>query len=66
MAYHPAPWTTIAEISQQAGWKVILGTEAMIYQGLEQSRHWTQQDVSNDEVKKVKEAIAQQLSKSHL
>ena len=36
MCYHPSPWTEIAEISQKAGWKVILGTEAMIYQGLEQ------------------------------
>lgn len=36
MCYHPAPWTQIAEISKQAGWQVILGIEAMIYQGLEQ------------------------------
>jgi quinate dehydrogenase len=36
MCYHPQPWTEIAEITQQAGWKVILGTEAMIYQGFEQ------------------------------
>jgi quinate dehydrogenase len=36
MCYHPSPWTEIAEISQRAGWQVILGTEAMIYQGLEQ------------------------------
>lgn len=37
MCYHPSPWTEIAEISQRAGWKVILGTEAMIYQGFEQA-----------------------------
>lgn len=36
MCYHPSPWTEIAEISQKADWQVILGTEAMIYQGLEQ------------------------------
>lgn len=36
MCYHPSPWTEIAEISEKAGWQVILGTEAMIYQGLEQ------------------------------
>jgi quinate dehydrogenase len=36
MCYHPSPWTEIAEISERAGWRVILGTEAMIYQGLEQ------------------------------
>ncbi|EKG20714.1 Quinate/shikimate 5-dehydrogenase/glutamyl-tRNA reductase [Macrophomina phaseolina MS6] len=36
MCYHPSPWTEIAEIAEKAGWEVILGTEAMIYQGLEQ------------------------------
>jgi len=36
MCYHPTVWTEIAEISMQAGWQVILGTEAMIYQGLAQ------------------------------
>lgn len=36
MCYHPSPWTQIADISKQAGWQVILGTEAMLYQGLEQ------------------------------
>lgn len=38
MCYHPSPWTEIAEVSEKAGWQVILGTEAMIYQGLEQVR----------------------------
>jgi quinate dehydrogenase len=38
MCYHPSPWTEIAEVSQKLGWQVILGTEAMIYQGLEQVR----------------------------
>jgi quinate dehydrogenase len=38
MCYHPVLWTQIAEISKQAGWQVMLGTEAMIYQGLEQVR----------------------------
>ena len=39
MCYHPSLWTQIAEISKQAGWQVILGTEPMIYQGLEQVSH---------------------------
>jgi quinate dehydrogenase len=36
MCYHPTPWTEIGSIAEEAGWQVILGTEAMIYQGLEQ------------------------------
>lgn len=38
MCYHPSPWTEIGAIAEKAGWQVILGTEAMIYQGLEQVR----------------------------
>jgi quinate dehydrogenase len=36
MCYHPTPWTEIGNVAEKAGWQVILGTEAMIYQGLEQ------------------------------
>jgi quinate dehydrogenase len=36
MCYHPSPWTEIGGLSEKAGWQVILGTEAMIYQGLAQ------------------------------
>lgn len=45
MCYHPLPWTDIADLASQAGWKVILGTEALIWQGLEQARLWTEQDI---------------------
>jgi quinate dehydrogenase len=38
MCYHPTPWTEIGNIAEESGWQVILGTEAMIYQGLEQVR----------------------------
>lgn len=36
MCYHPSPWTEIGALAERAGWQLILGTEAMIYQGLEQ------------------------------
>lgn len=41
MCYHPSPYTAIGALSEKAGWKVILGTEAMIYQGLEQVSFFT-------------------------
>ena len=66
MCYHPSPWTEIAEISKKAGWKVILGTEAMIYQGLEQDKYWTGKEVEQLPVKKVMEVIAAKLSESRL
>ena len=45
MCYHPVPWTEIAQLASDAGWKVILGSEALIWQGLEQARLWTGQDI---------------------
>ena len=64
MCYHPVVWTEIAEISQEAGWKVILGTEAMIYQGFQQAQHWTGKELAELPVEQAKQAIAQESSKS--
>jgi quinate dehydrogenase len=61
MCYHPVTWTEIAAISEKAGWSVILGTEAMIYQGFEQSRLWTGKQLSELPVEKVKDAVARKL-----
>ncbi|KAL2845713.1 quinate dehydrogenase [Aspergillus pseudoustus] len=41
MCYHPSPWTEIAQIASDACWKVVLGSEALIWQGLEQAKLWT-------------------------
>ncbi|KAJ5740603.1 Quinate/shikimate 5-dehydrogenase/glutamyl-tRNA reductase [Penicillium malachiteum] len=45
MCYHPVPWTEIAKLASAGGWKVILGSEALIWQGLEQARLWTGKDI---------------------
>ncbi|EAW07690.1 shikimate dehydrogenase family protein [Aspergillus clavatus NRRL 1] len=73
MCYHPVPWTEIAQLASTAGWKVILGSEALIWQGLEQARLWTGKDVVAEPglVEKVKEEVARLIaervpSKSHL
>lgn len=66
MCYHPSPWTEIAEISQVAGWKVILGTEAMIYQGLEQDKFWTGKDIHELPVQKVHQVISAKLNEARL
>ncbi|KAK0257478.1 hypothetical protein LTS09_007525 [Friedmanniomyces endolithicus] len=66
MCYHPTPWTEIAAISQKAGWQVIVGTEAVIYQGLEANRYWTGRQISEMPTLRVKEVIAQELSKAKL
>lgn len=72
MCYHPVPWTEIAQLASGAGWKVILGSEALIWQGLEQARLWTGQDVAAkpglvDQVKDVvAKSIASRAPKSNL
>ena len=66
MCYHPTPYTDIGRIAEEAGWQVILGTEAMIYQGFEQSRCWTGRDYKDLPVQEVKDAVARELSKAHL
>lgn len=65
MCYHPRIWTTIAELSKVQGWEVIVGTEAMIYQGIEQARIWTGKSLSELPVAQAKEAIANALATTH-
>lgn len=36
MCYNPTPHTELGAIAEREGWRVILGTEAMIWQGFEQ------------------------------
>ncbi|KAL9061548.1 MAG: hypothetical protein Q9162_000080 [Coniocarpon cinnabarinum] len=62
MAYHPKAWTSLADLAQKAGWQVILGTEAMIWQGLEQDRLWTGRPLDELPVEKVKQTVAQHLN----
>ncbi|KAL4866453.1 hypothetical protein BDV12DRAFT_210460 [Aspergillus spectabilis] len=61
MCYHPLPWTEIAQIASDAKWKVVLGSEALIWQGLEQAKLWTGTDVVAVPglVQQVKDFVAQ-------
>ncbi|PGH05134.1 hypothetical protein AJ79_06882 [Helicocarpus griseus UAMH5409] len=64
MCYHPKPWTDIAELASSSGWKVVLGTEAMIWQGIEQVKLWTGRDIVKEPgvVEKVKAVIERALA----
>jgi quinate dehydrogenase len=63
MCYHPSPDTEITAMSKEAGWQVIPGVEAMIWQGFEQDRVWLRKDVSGLPVEKVRAVIAAKLAK---
>lgn len=64
MCYHPVPWTDIAQLASTGGWKVILGSEALIWQGLEQARLWTGRDVVGTPglVEQVKDVVAKSIA----
>ncbi|KAL4809492.1 shikimate dehydrogenase substrate binding domain-containing protein [Aspergillus unguis] len=71
MCYHPVPWTDIAQMASDARWKIILGSEALIWQGLEQARLWTGKDIVTvpglvDQVKGFVAQTVAERSKSNL
>ncbi|KAI0466246.1 NAD(P)-binding protein [Xylaria cf. heliscus] len=64
MCYNPTPYTELGAIAEREGWKVILGTEAMIWQGFEQSKLWTNLELKELPVAKCKMTIAAKLSET--
>ncbi|KAK3320160.1 hypothetical protein B0T19DRAFT_282830 [Cercophora scortea] len=62
MCYNPSPYTALGALAEAEGWQVILGTEAMIWQGIEQDKYWTGRAASELPVKEVKTAIAAKLA----
>lgn len=62
MCYNPTPFTQLGALAEDKGWQVILGTEAMIWQGLEQDRYWTGKSIDELPVKQVQEAIAEKIA----
>lgn len=66
MCYHPSPNTAIYNSAVRAAWQVISGTEAMIWQGLEQDKYWTGREIQDMPVLEVKNAIAAQLTKARV
>lgn len=61
MCYNPSPFTALGRLAEEAGWQVILGTEAMIWQGIEQDKYWTGRTQEELPVKEVKEEIYRQV-----
>ncbi|UZP41602.1 hypothetical protein NXS19_009418 [Fusarium pseudograminearum] len=62
MCYNPTPFTKLGSIAEDKGWKVILGTEALIYQGLEQDKYWTGKTLEEMPIEKVHIAIAEKVA----
>lgn len=62
MCYNPSPFTLLGRLAEDAGWQVILGTEALIWQGIEQDRYWTGRSAEELPVKEVKDEISRQVA----
>lgn len=62
MCYNPTPFTLLGRLAEGAGWQVILGTEALVWQGIEQDRYWTGRDADGLPVREVKEEIGRQVA----
>lgn len=62
MCYNPSPFTALGKLAEDCGWQVILGTEALIWQGIEQDHYWTGRKPEDLPVKEVKEEIYSQVA----
>lgn len=62
MCYNPTPYTQLGALAESNGWQVILGTEALIYQGIEQDRYWTGREAKELPREKIRQAVAARLA----
>lgn len=64
MCYHPKVRTSLFELCEKAGWNVIPGTEASMWQAFAQQVLWTEDAAIKEEwVKEIQEAIFKAIEK---
>ncbi|GAA5957400.1 hypothetical protein JCM8115_006979 [Rhodotorula mucilaginosa] len=62
MCYHPDIWTELAQLAQDAGWKVVTGEQAMIWQGIEQQLLWLECREEDLPVQEILDTVAKQVA----
>jgi quinate dehydrogenase len=65
MCYHPSPNTQISKLASDCTWQVIGGIEAMICQGLEQSKLWTGQEMNETVIENARASVARREVEKH-
>jgi quinate dehydrogenase len=65
MCYHPSPNTAISKLAKNLGWPVLMGTEAMIGQGFEQARLWTNIEITDEMREEARRCIREAISERH-
>ena len=63
ICYHPRPKTAFFELAEKAGWKVLPGTESMIYQGVAQQVLWTEMPLDRFDLVEANRVIREALLK---
>ncbi|KAJ5107323.1 NAD(P)-binding protein [Penicillium angulare] len=63
MCYHPKPRTAFFDLGERAGWKVLCGTESMIWQGVAQQVLWTELPFGKFNLDEAAKLIAESLEK---
>jgi quinate dehydrogenase len=63
MCYHPIPRTAFYDAAEKKGWKVLPGTESMIYQGVAQQVLWAELPIERFDLDGAKTVIASSLAK---
>jgi quinate dehydrogenase len=61
MCYHPRPLTTLYKLAENAGWKVVPGTEAMVHQGIAQQILWKETPLAEFKLEKAQRLINEEL-----
>ncbi|GAA5861682.1 hypothetical protein JCM1840_005230 [Sporobolomyces johnsonii] len=62
MCYHPDIWTELAQIAKDAGWNVVTGEQAMIWQGIEQQLLWLECEESDLPIQEILDTVARQVA----
>lgn len=65
MCYHPSPNTEISKVAKALGWPVVMGTEAMIGQGFEQARLWTNIKITDQMREDARRCIREAANERH-
>lgn len=64
MCYHPSPATAFFTLAADNGWEVLPGTQPMIYQGIAQQVLWQERPLSEFDVGRINQSVAEAL-KAH-
>ncbi|KAI5858681.1 NAD-P-binding protein [Tricharina praecox] len=61
MCYHPKPVTALYRLAEEAGWKLVGGTEAMVHQGIAQQILWKESPLEDFRLERAQKVVQAEL-----